>query len=205
METSAIDFTVWGLDDDWPALRWIEPIYGRRGQPVRGVRLGHANDSAMVLTCTYRRARFDNEARACGFDPIREIAFETTYAQVNLALHQVREPSARPDGLVGSLVSHASQEADRYHDWPAMRWGEHEVSTTGLAGWQSGFTAADPAAYVIVHACGTALADVRLTVIDDLSGYDLSQDPARAGAMHWELWLARPDVGYADLASVLPG
>jgi len=203
METSAIDFTARGLDADWPALRWIEPINGRHGQPVRGVRLGHADDSAMVLTCTYPRALFDAEARACGFDPVREIAFETTYTQVNLALHQMREPAERPDGLVGTLVSHASQEADRYRDWPVARWGEQEARTTQLASWQSGFTAADPMVYVIVHACGVPLEDVRLTTVRDLYGYEPSRSQAPTGAMHWELWPSRPDLGYDDLVSVI--
>jgi hypothetical protein len=202
METSAFDFTAWGLDADWPALRWIERIQGRSGQPVRGVRLGHADDSAMVLTCTYPRARFDYEARTCGFDPVREIAFETTYTQVNLALHQLREPAERPEGLVGSLVSHASQEADRHRDWPATRWGDQDASTTTLASWQSGFTAADPAAYVVVHACGVPINDVRLTTVRDLSGYEASGPTA---PMHWELWPSRPDLGYDDLAGVLTG
>lgn len=205
METSAFDFTAWGLDAEWPALRWIEPIHGRRGQPVRGVRLGHADDSAMVLTCTYPRARFDADTTASGFDPVREIAFETTYTQVNLALHQLREPAERPDGLVGSLVSHASQEADRYRDWPVTRWGEQEASTTRLASWQSGFTAADPATYVIVHACGVPIDEVRLTTVRDLYGYEPSRNQAAAGAMHWELWPSRPDLGYEDLAGVLAG
>ena len=202
METSAFDFTAWGLDADWPALRWIEAIHGRSGQPARGVRLGHAHDSAMVLTCTYPRKRFDSEAKACGFDPVREIAFETTYTQVNLVLHQLREPAERPDGLVGSLVSHASQEADRYRDWPVTTWGEQDASTTRLASWQSGFTATDPDAYVIVHACGVPIDDVRLTTVRDLSGYEPSSN---AEPMHWELWPSRPDLGYDDLAGVLAG
>lgn len=202
METSAFDFTAWGLDADWPALRWIEPINGRLGQPARGVRLGHADDSAMVLTCTYPRERFDSEARACGFDLVREIAFETTYAQVNLALHQIREPAERPDGLVGSLLSHASQAADKYRDWSAARWGEQEARTTKLASWVSGFTAADPAAYVIVHACGVPIDDVRLTTIRDLSGYEASSNTA---PMHWELWPSHPALGYDDLAGMLTG
>jgi hypothetical protein len=205
METTAFDFTAWGLDADWPALRWIEPINGRRGQPVRGVRLGHADESAMVLTCTYPRTRFDSEAKACGFDPVREIAFETTYTQINLALHQLREPAERPDGLVGSLVSHASQQADRHREWPVTRWGEEEASTTTLASWQSGFTAGDPDVYVVVHACGVPLDDVRLTTVRDLYGYEPSNNPDTASAMHWELWPSRPDLGYDDLASVLAG
>jgi len=200
METSAFDFTAWGLVADWPVLRWIEPINGRRSEPARGVRLGHADDSAMVLTCTYPRARFDFEARSCGSDPVREIAFETTYTQVNLALHQMREPAERPDGLVGSLVSHAREEADRYSDWPAVQWGEQDASTTKLASWQSGFTASDPAAYVIVHACGVPIEDVRLTTFRDLSGYEPSRN---AAPMHWELWQSRPEVAYDDLIGVL--
>ena len=205
METSAFDFTAWGLDADWPAMRRIEPINGRRGEAARGVRLGHADDSAMVLTCTYPRARFDSEAQACGFDAVREIAFETTYTQVNLVLHQLRKPAERPDGLIGSLVSHASQEADRYREWLAARWGEQDASTTKLASWQSGFTAADPAAYVIVHACGVPIEDIRLTTVRDLSGYEPSGTDAPAGSMHWEVGPARPSLGYEDLAGMLAG
>jgi hypothetical protein len=203
METSAIDFTAWGLDADWPSLRWIEPIRGRGGQSARGVRLGHASDSAMVLTCTYPRVTFDDEARAAGFDPVREIAFETTYTQVNLALHQIRTPAGRPEGLVGSLHIHAAQQADLYRDWPRTRWGTPEASTTHLAGWQSGFSLVYPGAYVIVHACGVAAADVRLMPASDLSVYDLSSNLAEPGAMRWELWPARPDVGYDELATML--
>jgi hypothetical protein len=203
METSAIDFTCWGLDADWPSLRWIEPIRGRGDQSARGVRLGHASDSAMVLTCTYPRATFDDEARAAGFDPVREIAFETTYTQVNLALHQIRTPAERPDGLVGSLHNHATQQADRHRDWPGARWGKHAARTTRLASWKSGFSLAYPASYVIVHACGLAIEDMRLRPIGDLSAYDLSNDPAEPGSMRWELWPARPDVGYDELATTL--
>lgn len=203
METSVTDFAAWGIAADWPSLRWIEPIYGRGDQPARGMRLGHASDSAMVLTCTYPRDRVDDEARAWGFDPVREIAFETTFTQVNLALHQISKLAERPDGLVGSLVSHARQLADGYRDWPVTRWGEQEASTTSLASWQSGFSVGYPDAYVIVHACGVDIEQVELETLDDLSGYELSEDPADAGAMHWELWPARPDFSGDELAAML--
>ncbi|HXZ63563.1 MAG TPA: hypothetical protein VEH05_02455 [Streptosporangiaceae bacterium] len=203
METSGTDFAAWGLAADWPSSRWIEPIRGPRDRPSRGVRLCHASDSAMVLTCTYPRAQVDDEARTWGFDPVREMAFETTYTQANLALHQISSPPERPDGLVGSLVSHACQRADGYRDWPAARWGEHEAKTTRLASWHSGFSVAYPDAYVIVHACGAGLDDIELVLVDDLSGYQLSRDPAQLGAMHWELWPARPDFGCEELAAML--
>jgi hypothetical protein len=203
METSVTDFMAWGLAADWPSLRWIEPVHGRRDQPARGMRLGHANDSAMVLTCTYPRQRVDYEARAWGFDPVREIAFETTYTQANLALHQISKPAERPDGLVGSLVNHACQRADEYRDWPLTRWGRQEARTTRLGSWQSGFSVAYPDAYVIVHACGVGINKVKLKTLDDLSGYELSDDPAEVGAMHWELWPARPDFSADDLAAML--
>ena len=203
METSAIDFTAWGLDADWPSLRWIELLPGRAGQPARGLRLGHASASAMVLACTFPRVLVDQEARAWGFDPVREIAFETTYTQANLALHQLSKPGARPDGLIGSLVGHARHRADRYRDWPASRCGAKEVNTTRLASWQSGFSTGYPGAYVVVHACGIELTELELVAVTDLSDYKVSEDPANPGAMHWELWQDRPEVGYEDLAATL--
>jgi hypothetical protein len=203
METAVTEFTAWGLAADWPSVRWIEPVRGRREQPVRGVRLGHASDSSMILTCTYARDRVEAEARTWGFDPVREIAFETTYTQANLALHQISKPAERPEGLVRSLVSHARQRADGYRDWPVTRWGGQEASTTtSLASWQSGFSLAYPDVYVIVHACGVSIDQIELEQLDDLSGYELS-DPEAVGAMHWELWLARPDFAGDELAAML--
>jgi hypothetical protein len=204
METSVTEFTAWGLAAEWPSVRWVEPIHGRRNQPVRGVRLGHANDSSMVLTCTYARRRVDEEARAWGFDPVREIAFETTYTQANLALHQISKLTERPDGLVPSLIKHARQRADGYRDWPVTRWGGHEASTaTSLASWQSGFSLGYPDVYVVVHACGVDIDQIELERLDDLSRYEFNDDPADVGAMHWELWRARPDFGGHELAAML--
>ncbi len=134
---------------------------------------------------------------------IREIAFETTYAQINLALHQIRTPGARPDGLIGSLVRYANQQADRYRDWPGTYWGAEAAHTTRLASWQSGFSLAYPGVYVIVHACGIGMDRLRLQPVGDLSGYELTRDPLEIGAMHWELWPSRPELGYDDLARTL--
>ena len=203
METSAIDFVPWGLEADWPSRRWIEPISGGRDGLAKGVRLGHASETAMVLTCTLPRDRFDSEISSTGSDPVREIAFETTYAQINLALHQIRAPGARPDGLIESLVRYASQQANRYRDWPETRWGAESVRTAGLASWQSGFSLAYPGAYVIVHACGISLDRIRLRRVDDLAEYEHGRDPLEIGAMHWELWPSRPELGYDDLARTL--
>jgi hypothetical protein len=203
METAAIDFTPLGLDADWPDLRWLEPIHGHHDQPARGVRLGHASASAMVLTCTYPRSRFDDEVSATGSDPIREIAYETTYAQINLTLHQIKTPGARPDGLIGSLLRHAGLQANRYRDWPSAQWGDEAASTTKLASWHSGFSVAYPDAYVIVHACGIGIDEVRLTPATDLASYDLSKDPLEIGAMHWELWSSQPELAYEDLTPML--
>ncbi len=204
MELSAFDFDPWGLDADWPSRRWTEPVYGRRDGLVRGVRLGHASDTAMVLSCTYPRTRFDDEVDPADFDPVREIAFETTYTQLNLALHQIRTPGDRPDGLISSLVRYASQQADRHADWPSISWGTEAASTTRLASWQSGFSVAYPEVYVIVHACGIDIDRVRLkSMAADMPGYGVSQDPLDVGAMHWELWPSRPELEYDDLAKTL--
>ncbi len=203
MEISAIDFAPWGLAADWPSRRWIEPIPGRHYDFPKGVRLGHASESAMVLTCTLPRDRFDAEIGSTGSDPVREIAFETTYAQINLALHQIRAPGARPDGLIESLVRYASQQANRYRDWPDTRWGAECAHTAGLASWHSGFSLDYPGVYVIVHACGIGMDRIRLQRVDDLSEYEHGSDPLEIGAMHWELWPSRPELGYDDLARTL--
>ena len=203
MESSATDLVPFGLDADWPSRRWLETINGRGEQPARGARLCHASSSAMVLVCTYSRAQFDAEIASSGIDPVREIAFETTYAQINLALHQIRSPGARPDGLIGSLVRYAGQQADRYRDWPGTLWGAQTAATTTLASWQSGFCLAHDDVYVIVHACGIEIDQVKLTRAHSLAGYDLSQDPLEIGAMHWELWPSRPDLSYDDLTKTL--
>jgi hypothetical protein len=203
METDATDFMPWGLDANWPDQRWLEPLHGREDEPPMGLRLGHASPSAMVLICTFPTARFDRQVRESGPTAIREVAYETTYALVNLALHQIRTPGARPGGLVGSLLSHAVQQANRYLDWRAIHWGEAAARMTELASWQAGFSLDFPDAYVIVHACGVALESVRLRPVDDLSGYEITTDPFELGAMHWELWPSRPDIDYADLTRTL--
>jgi hypothetical protein len=203
MESSVIDFVPWGLDADWPSRRWIEPIPGRIADQSKGVRLGHASNSAMVLTSSLPRDRYDAELSSTGADPVREIAFDTTFAQINLALHQISAPGARPVGLIESLVRHASQQANRYRDWPQTQWGLESARTAGFASWQSGFSLAYPGVYVIVHACGIAIDEIRLQRVADLSEYDHGRDPLEMGAMHWELWPNRPDLGYDDLGRTL--
>jgi hypothetical protein len=203
MDTLAIDFVPWGLDAAWPSRCWVEPVSGYADDPSKGVRLGHASDAAMVLTCTFPRARFDAEVAGAGSDPVREVAFETTFALINLALHQIRVPGARPDGLVGSLVQFANQQANRCRDWATTHWGLEEAAIIGMAGWESGFSLAYPDVYVIAHACGVGIDTVRLQPVQELSGYELTTDPLELGAMHWELWRSQPAVGYEDLARVL--
>jgi len=203
MDTLAIDFVPWGLDASWPSRCWVEPVSSRDEDPPQGLRLGHASDAAMVLTCTFPRDRFDSYVAGPGSDPLRELAFETTFALINLALHQIRVPGARPEGLVGSLVQFANQQANRYRDWATTHWGLEEAAIVGMAGWQSGFSLAYPDVYVIAHACGVGIDGLRLQPVHDLSGYELTQDPLELGAMHWELWRSQPAVGYEDLARVL--
>jgi hypothetical protein len=134
METAVIDFVPWGLDATWPSQRWLELVDGRRDSPPRGARLGHASESAMVLVCTYPRSRFDAEMPGTGADLVRELAFESTFALINFALHQIKGAGQRPDGLVGSLVSYANQQADQYPDWGTAYWGIGQGGHPGPAG-----------------------------------------------------------------------
>ena len=278
MGKGPVDFTPWGLEATWPSRRWLELVDGRRDGPPKGVWLGHASESAMVLVCTYPRARFDAEMPGTGADHVRELAFEATFALINFALHQVKVPGRRPEGLVGSLVSYASLQADRYQDWgtahwdigpaaepghngqpgragqpgrggqPAQAWQharawqdaqttrpgrawpgaggpsglaaqpaggprteigrETEIGprvegavarTITLGGWRSGFSLADRAAYIVVHACGVSLDHLLLTPVTDPASYGLTADPPLLGDMHWELWPNRQELDYHDL------
>jgi hypothetical protein len=204
METAAIDFVPWGLEATWPSRRWLEPVDGRRDGPPRGVRLGHASDSALLLVCTYPRARFDAEMPGTGADLVRELAFEATFALINFALHQIKVPGGRPAGLVGSLVNYASQQADRYLDWDTTHWGMSTggavARTIGLGGWRSGFSIANPDAYIVVHACGVSLDHLLLTPVTDPLAYGLAAEPPLLGKMHWELWPNHQELSYDDLA-----
>jgi len=91
----------------------------------------------MVLVCTYPRARFDAEMPGTGADLVRELAYEATFALINLALHQIKVPGRRPEGLVGSLVSYANQQADRYLDWGTTHWGIGQAAPGGYPGQPS--------------------------------------------------------------------
>jgi hypothetical protein len=203
MSDGAIDFVPWGLEGAWPSRRWVEPIPGRPEDPLKGVRLCHASPEAMVLTCTFPRERFDSTVAGSCDDPVREIAYETTFTLVNLALHQIKAPGARPEGLISSLVQFANQQADRCRDWATTHWGFEAASITGMGGWQSGFSLAYPGVYVVAHACGVSIEHIRLYPVKDLSGYEITSDPLEIGAMHWELWRSEPPLGYEDLARVL--
>jgi len=182
-----------------------------------------------------------------GADLVRELAFEATFALINFALHQIKVPGGRPAGLVGSLVSYASQQADRYLDWDTTHWGveparqsgpagapawpgQHAQAgrggqpgpapwggppgggtgalsggravarTIGLGGWRSGFSVANPDAYIVVHACGVSLDHLLLTPVTDPSAYGLAAEPPLLGKMHWELWPNHQELSYDDLA-----
>jgi len=201
MDTLASDFVPWGLVATWPARRWAEPIRGRRDGPPRGIRLGHASDSAMLLVCSFPRDQFDSEI--AGADPAREVAYETSFALVNLALHQVRTPGARPDGLVAALVQFASDKADRHPEWATAQWDSHEARVVSMAGWQSGFSLGYPDVYVVVHAFGVGIDGLALAPAPDQVGGALASSPVEPGAMHWELWRGQSSARYEDLARVL--
>jgi hypothetical protein len=157
----------------------------------------------MVLVCTHPRARFDAEVAGADADAVRELAYETTFTLINLVLHQIRVPGERPDGLIGSLVQFASQQADRHREWATANCGVEAASIIGLAGWQSGFTLAYPESYVIVHACGIEIDQIRLQQVRDFTPYEPGGNPMDVGAMHWELWRSQPALGYEDLTRVL--
>ena len=55
-----------------------------------------------------------------------------------------------------------------------------------------------------MHACGIGIDEIQLvSVSDEMPGYDVGEDPLAIGAMHWELWHSRPELGYDDLTRTL--
>ena len=125
-------------------------------------------------------------------------------------------PYERPPLSKGLLLGKDEKSSIYVHepDW----YGQHQVdlrlgeTVTGidraarqvtLAGWQSGFSLAYPDAYVVVHACGIGIEQLRLFPVSDLGRYELSTDPLAPGAMRWELWPGRQELGYNDLARLL--
>jgi hypothetical protein len=93
-----------------------------------------------------------------GADLVRELAFETTFALINFALHQIKVPGGRPAGLVGSLVSYANQQADRYLDWGTTHWGMEPAGQAGAAAWPGQHAQGGAAAWPGQHAQGGAAA-----------------------------------------------
>src|SRR5258708_39594358 len=81
--------------------------------------------------------------------------------------------------------------------WP----GQHALARTiGLGGWRSGFSIANPDAYIVVHACGASLDHLLLAPVTDPSAYRLAAQPPLPRQMHWELWPNHQELSYDHLA-----
>ena len=130
MGKGPVDFTPWGLEATWPSRRWLELVDGRRDGPPKGVWLGHASESAMVLVCTYPRPRFDAEMPGTGADLVRELAAQRLAA--GLSQTEVAARMGTSQSAVARLESGATDARastlERYAAaiGGAINWSLHE-------------------------------------------------------------------------------
>jgi hypothetical protein len=183
-----IDFTLQGLDAQWPSRRWLDFLDGPASGPPTGAWLGNADESASVYIGTYPRARFDNRMVDRGDDPLREVALSVTFQQINRILFQLRSRKSRRAGLIEALKQYAEDRAYEYPAWRTVQWqvtgtkdqagGQLQAYRTTLAGWESGF-AAMAGSYVAAQAYGMTLDNLRIKPVLDSSAYGFSLDNAQ--------------------------
>lgn len=185
METAALEFEVYGLAAAWPH-EVLTMIDAGGSQPPWGVTVGHSDGNRWVEVTTFGRRQFDVAMRAED-DARPELAFAVTHGQISRSLAVLTRPviDAAPD-LIRRLSEYAERQARGYSAWPQTTWTVSDGQTArrvrahanSFAGWESGFTAELPEHYLVVHAFGTGIGELSLTVVDDPeSRYGL--DPAR--------------------------
>jgi hypothetical protein len=185
IETAPVEFEVYGLAEAW-RREVLTMIDAGGGRPPWGVTVGHSDGTRWVEVTTFGRAQFDIAMRPED-DGRHELAFAVTHGQISrsLAVLTRRTIDSAP-GLIRRLSEYAERQARGQSTWPQAIWTiiEGQTSrrvrtyTNSFAGWESGFTTELPEQYLVVHAFGTAIDDLSLSVVSDPKNrYGL--DPAR--------------------------
>ena len=180
-----INFTLQGLDAQWPSRRWLDLLDGPAVGPPTGVWLGNASESASLYIGTYPRTRFDPRMVDEGDDPLNEIALSVTFQQINRILFQLRLRRDGRAGLVRALKRYAEERAHEYRVWRLAEWqatsAQDQTSrhlrahVTTLAGWESGFATTE-CSYIAAHAYGMTLDNLRITPVLDSSAYGFNAE-----------------------------
>jgi hypothetical protein len=211
---SQIDFTLQGLNAEWPSQRWLDFLDGPSAGPPVGVWLGNSGETASLYLATYPQARFDEYAVRPGDDPLKEMAHAVTFMQINRILFQLRLREDWCASLLGPLKQYAESRAEGYLAWRTVRWqatssedqvGEElQVASTTLAGWESGFGVTSHS-YVAAHAYGMTLDNLRIAPVPDSSvyGFTLENAQMRRTAMTFIPGTDAPAELSQDLADLL--
>lgn len=173
-----VDFPLYGLDRDWPGLRWLDFYGGALGTPTTDVWLGHrsTDGEVAVRVGSFPRQRFEatHSQEVAG-----ELAFAGAVALVNMTLPQ-RVEAGLP-GLNRALVRHADEQCHAHADWPRARWSVDGTPVTAavwrFAGAWLGITDALPQVYLAVIGFGVVPEGLPLARVTDGTPYgmDLAQ------------------------------
>jgi hypothetical protein len=167
-----VDFPLYGLDRDWPGLRWLDSYGGRSGTPTTDVWLGHrsTDGEVAVRVGTFPRQRFEATHSR---DVAGELAFAGAVALVNMTLPQGAEQGM--PGLNKALVEYAGEQCHRHADWPRTRWSVDgapvDAAVWRFAGAWLGITDAQPQVYLAVIGFGVVPEGLPLARVTDGAPY----------------------------------
>lgn len=177
--TAPVDFPLYGVDQQFDCVRWLDFFESRSGSPAWAVWLGHrAADDTGVRIGTFPKERYTAVMCPRGGDIRSEVAFSAAFGLVNLTLPDSTVP--RPDGLIPELVKHAEQQAQRYAEWRTAVWHVDERPVRALvwnfAGAWAGFSDGAEGAFVVSIGIGVEPDELHMSTIGD--GFDYGVDLA---------------------------
>ncbi len=175
--SSVVDFQVYGLDETFQGMRWVDFFEGLPGKPPWALWLGHREpDSGNgVRVGTLPRQRYEAVMCPNGKDPLVEVAFSGAFGVVNVTLPD--SSVARPDGLIPALVEHAEAQARRYAEWPIVWWriegAQVRARVWHFAGGWAAFSTALDDAYLVAVGVGLEPADLAFEPVEDGATYHI--------------------------------
>ncbi|CAM3045199.1 hypothetical protein SAXI111661_15885 [Saccharomonospora xinjiangensis] len=215
--SSVVDFQVYGLDETFNGVRWVDFFEGLPGKPPWALWLGHraAGSDSGVRVGTLPKQRYEAVLCPNGKDPLVEVAFSGAFGVVNVTLPD--SSVVRPDGLIPSLVEHAEHQARRYAEWPIVWWSIEGAQVRArvwhfAGGWAAFSTALDDA-YLVAVGVGMEAANLAFEPVKDDSMYhtDLSAplnfaELGRQKSARPEAWLPPPrrDAFHPDQLAFVP-
>jgi hypothetical protein len=178
--SSVVDFPVYGLDETFRGIRWVDFFEGLPGRPPWALWLGHRESDSDngIRVGTLPKQRYEAIMCPNGKDPLVEVAFSGAFGVVNVTLPD--STVTRPEGLIPALVEHAEHQARRYLEWPIVWWriegAQVRARVWHFAGGWAAFSTALDDAYLVAVGVGVEPADLAFEPVKDGAAYhaDLS-------------------------------